>query len=142
MKNGTELYTEKWSGDNSTKRLIGEYELDFTASTGTRITTASLTDGQKEALKNASYTFDLTTEGKAVILAVTSLNNTNSDAKDEATTPTVTIKFNATGDGIDSSNCSISNPYYAIRANEAAKLEESHSGDTIKVASQSKSADD
>ena len=132
MKNGTELYTAKWSGNNSTKRLIGQYELDFTANTGTRIST-SLTNGQKEYLKSKQFTATVSAVGQAEILDIVTLTNSMSDAVATASSPTVTIAFNSAGDGIDSSKCSVSKPNFAIRASSISALEASHTGDKIQV---------
>ena len=118
MKNGVEVTETKWNGTNTGTgaiTLIGEYKV-----TGS-ITTASLTNGQKAALKNAVYEFDIKAEGNARILAATSLTNAMSDAAAEAIDPIVTVTFNSDGDGIAS--CVPSNKYYAVRTNHYNALE-------------------
>ena len=119
MKNGVELEETIWDGDNATTPLIAKYVVTGAITSPANV--SSLTGGQKEALKNASYDFAIKAEGNAVILAATSLTEGNVDAKAAATTPKVRVTFNSTGDGIAS--CTPTNPFYAIRTNNHAGKE-------------------
>ena len=92
MTNGVELVETEWSGTNTGDgaiTLIGQYKV-----TG-QITTSPLSTGTKAALKGNSYTFALATTGNAVILDANPLTNSNADAKNVASAPTVTVTFNS-----------------------------------------------
>ena len=126
MKNGIDLETIAWDGDNTDHILIGEY--DVTAELGTA------TEGQKAYLNGKSYTFALSAQGNVQILdyhtsvnVKTKTDFTNGNAKDAAENPTVTITFGAAG---AITNYAISNPYYVVRTNNPTGLEWDAENDT------------